>query len=110
MITLQILVFIVVFYLSCVYHFTPKEGTFSSANLCINCDAQLTHTEIYRSPNGTCPHCGYRDPHAVTLVQEYQRGFKWGPRQYLPWKSRKITWTEDAETAKQNWKRQHGRV
>jgi len=96
---LQIVVFIIVFYLSCVYHFTPKPGTFSSANLCVKCDGQLDNKErMYNL--GVCPLCGFKHRSAVTVVETYYRAFRWGPRQYIPWRNRSITWTESVEDAK----------
>lgn len=68
----------------------------STAYFCIKCHQELTDFQRMYS-NGRCPLCGYKHPSACTIVEVFERPFKWvriNPR-WKFWKKqyeRQIKW------------------
>lgn len=45
---------------------------FVNNHYCVNCDTKLTDNERMYS-DGMCPHCGYKDKSACTIVEAYEK-------------------------------------
>ena len=53
-----------------------KVSRYYNAWFCVECDAELTSGQRMYS-DGRCPECGFKHKSAGTIVQTYEKGFRY---------------------------------